>query len=85
MATFSSAAAPTVPPLPPKLYTPQRKGNIGAGKLYADEAAFQAAVEAHEQEKAKRAELMKERKQAQQRHRDRSNRQRNGNDETDVF
>lgn len=72
-----------VPPLPPKLYKPQRKGNIGAGKLYADDAAFQAAVEAYEHEKVKRAELVKERERAQQRLCDRSGRERDGEDETD--
>ena len=55
MASSSSAAASSaplhlqasaVPPLPAKIYMPQRKGNIGKGKLYPDEAAFQAAVQA---------------------------------------
>ena len=32
--------------------------NIGVGKLYADEAAFQAAVDAYKQEKLKRAALV---------------------------
>ena len=89
MASSSTSAAASsepieVPPLPPKLYTPQRKGNIGAGKLYADEAAFQAAVDAYKQEKLKRAELVKERERAQERvrerGRDRSERQRDAED-----
>ena len=53
MASSSSSAAATaapldleVPPLPDKVYLPQRKGNIGVGKQYADEAAFQAAFDA---------------------------------------
>ena len=42
MASSSSSAAATaapleVPPLPDKVYLPQRKGNIGVGKQYADE------------------------------------------------
>jgi hypothetical protein len=94
MATSSSppAAASSepleVPPLPPKLRPkPQRKGNIGEGKLYADEAAFLADVELWEQEQTLRHEQVKERERAQEQlrecgreKRDRSSRQRQSND-----
>ena len=79
-----SAEQLDVPPLPPKLRPkPQRRGNIGAGKTYAHEAAFFADVEAWKIEQAHRAELVKERERAQERLRDRSGRQRNGDHETD--
>ena len=43
------------PPLPDKVRgKPQRKGNIGVGKLYVDEAAFLADVELWEAEKVQR-------------------------------
>ena len=64
MASSSSAhatsAAVELPPLPPKVYKPQRKGNIGAGKLDADEAAFTADVHAFELERSEQAALVKE-------------------------
>ena len=79
---------------PPKLTKPQRGRrdcNIGTGRQYADEAAFQAALEGYNAEKIARDSLMKERErlQKQQRNarrdpgRDRSGRQRDGPDETD--
>jgi hypothetical protein len=87
--SFFAAAASSepieVPPLPPKLrLKPQRKGNIGEGKLYADEAAFLADVEQWEQEQQVRQEQVKERERAQERlrerGRDRSGRQRDSSD-----
>ena len=80
-AVASSEPIDVPPPLPPKLRPkPQRKGNIGVGKLYADEAAFLADVEQHKQEQTARAEQVKERERAQERvrerGRDRSERQR---------
>ena len=48
------------PPLPPKCGKPQRRSNIGAGKLDADEAAFTANVHAFELERAEQAALVKE-------------------------
>lgn len=94
MASSSAAAATVsaepleVPPLPPKLRgKPQRRGNIGAGKLYANEAAFLADVEAWKLEHAERVALVKERERMQERlrerNRDRSGRQRDGEHETD--
>ena len=75
----SSDAVANVPPEPPKLRsTPQRRGNIGPGKLYADEAAFVADLQAHEQERKERKALMKERERALDKLRDRSKRQRDG-------
>lgn len=51
MASSSSTAATDaadVPPLPDKLRPkPQQRGNIGAGKLYADQAAFDADMKAY--------------------------------------
>ena len=74
-----------MPPLPPKLRPkPQRKANIGVGRLYADEAAFLADVEQWKQEQTARAEQVKERERAQEkvreRGRDRSERQRDAED-----
>ena len=94
MASSSSSAAATaapleVPPLPDKVYLPQRKakGNIGVGKQYADEVAFQAAVDAARHAKKERAALVKERErvkeQIRERGRDRSGRQRDAEHETD--
>ena len=61
---------------PPKLRKkPQRRGNIGVDKTYADEVAFKAAVEVWEQEHKKR---MKEWDREQDKLRDRSGRQRDG-------
>ena len=90
MASSSTSAAASsepinVPPLPPKLRPkPQRKGNIGVGRLYADEAAFLADVEQWKQEQTARAEQVKERERAQERvrerGRDRSERQRDAED-----
>ena len=71
--------AEELPPLPEKVYKPQQRGNIGPGKLYADEAAFRAAVDEYERQKAARKMLMAERekkqKQTREQHRDRSGRQ----------
>ena len=54
-----------MPPLPPKLRTkPQRKGNVGEGKLYADEATFLADMVQWKQELQLRHEQMKERRRA---------------------
>ena len=90
MASSSTSAAASsepieVPPLPSKLRPkPQRKGNIGVGRLYADEAAFLADVEQWKQEQMARAEQVKERERAQERvrerGRDRSERQRDAED-----
>jgi len=41
----ASSEPPPLPSLPPKVYKPQRR-DIGQGKLYPDEAAFDAAVKA---------------------------------------
>ena len=72
------------PPLPDKVYKPQRRGNIGEGKLYADEAAFEAAVKVWEQANKERKEQVKERERAQERlrerGRDRGGRQRDAED-----
>lgn len=78
-----------VPPLPPKLRPkPQRKGSIGVGRRYADEAAFLADVEQWKQEQKARAEQVKERERAQERvrdrGRDRSERQRERGDEDNA-
>lgn len=79
-----AASAPDEPPLPPKLRPkPQRKGNVGAGKLYADEAAFAADVATWEREWEERKVLVKERERWQDRQRDRSGRKRDGEHETD--
>jgi hypothetical protein len=87
-AATASAEPLEVPPLPPKLRgKPQQRGNIGAGKLYADEAAFLADVEAWKLERAERVALVKERERMQERlrerNRDRSGRQRDAEHETD--
>ena len=81
----ASSESIDVPPLPPKLRPkPQRKGNIGVGRLYADEAAFLADVEQHKHEQNARAEQVKERERAQERvrerGRDRSDRQHGAED-----
>ena len=69
---------------PPTLrQKPQRRGNIGASKLYADEAAFKADVEAWEVERKVHKQRMAERKRARDLLRDRSGRQRDGETETD--
>ena len=60
-----------LPELPAKTRPkPQRRGNIGAGKLYADQAAFDKDIAAWEAEKAARALLVKEREKEQQRRRE---------------
>ena len=70
---------------PPKLRRkPQRKGNIGRDKLYADEAAFLADVDAWKVEQEAHKAFMKEREREQDRRRDRSTRQRDGADGTDT-
>ena len=84
----SAAAFDDVPrPLPKLRRKPQRKRNIGPGKLYQDEAAFVADRDAWAQEHAARAAKMKERACALERQREkrrvRSGRQRNGEHETD--
>lgn len=69
---------------PPKLRPkPQAKGNVGAGKRYADKQAFDADIEAWEQERKDHKVLMAERKKARDKSRDRSGRQRDGEHETD--
>ena len=86
----SSGSEPlAVPPLPPKLRPkPQRRGNIGAGKRYADEDAFQWDLRGWDIERENRLELVKERERAQERlregGRDRSERQRDREEETDA-
>ena len=60
---------------PPKLRKkPQRKGNIGEGKLYADEAEFKADVEAWEAERVQHSRSMAERRAERDKLRDRSER-----------
>ena len=86
--TSSGSEPLAVPPLPPKLRPkPQRRGNIGAGKQYADEDAFHWDLRSWEIERENRMELVKEREQAQERQRergrDRSERQRDGDGEAD--
>ena len=86
--TSSGSEPLAVPPLPPKLRPkPQRRGNIGAGKRYADEDAFHWDLRSWEIERENRMELVKEREQAQERQRergrDRSERQRDGDGEAD--
>lgn len=81
---MASASADGVPPEPPKLRPkPQKRGNVGAGRRYADVAEFDADVAAWEQEREERRALMKERERALDRLRDRSGRQRDGEGETD--
>ena len=77
----ADALAEEPPALRPK---PQRRSNVGTGKLYADEAAFVADVAAWELEREQRKQRMAERKAALDRLRDRSGRQRDGEDETDC-
>ena len=81
----TSAASAELPELPPKLRRkPQRKGNVGEGKLYADEAAFKADADKWDQEWRVRDEQVKERERVRQqireRGRDRSDRKRDPND-----
>ena len=59
-APIYSSGSPPAARLPPKRGKPQRRGNIGAGKLDADEAAFTADVQAFELERAEQAALVKE-------------------------
>ena len=80
MASSSQSPAPSdePPPEPPTLrLKPQARGNIGAGKQYADRVAFDADVQAWEEERKDHKALMAERKKAKDRQRDRSERQRN--------
>jgi hypothetical protein len=84
MASGSGAGDLAADP-PPKLRRkPQRKGSIGLGKTYADEAAFVADVEAWKVEQRNHQAVMKERERQQDRRRDRSERQRDGDVETDA-
>ena len=65
MASSSHSHAPSdePPPEPPTLrLKPQARGNIGTGRLYADRLAFDADVEAWEQERKVHQKLMAERK-----------------------
>ena len=72
------------PPEPPKLRPkPQARGSIGAGKHYADKAAFEADIEALKQEREEHQARMAERRRALDQLRDRSGRQRDGEAETD--
>ena len=85
MASSSHSPAPSdePPPEPPTLrLKPQARGNIGAGKQYADRVAFDADVQAWEEERKDHKALMAERKKAKDRQRDRSERQRNEDDST---
>ena len=59
-----------VPDLPPALRTKPQNRDIGPGKLYADQTAFDADLAAWEVERAARAELVKERSRAMRRLRD---------------
>ena len=73
LSTLPAEAADAEPPhLPTKLYKPQRRGNIGPGKAYHDEAAFLGAVAAYKVEKAERKQsaAMQDHKTAQHRARD---------------
>lgn len=80
----STDAMHEVPDIPPPLRRkPQARGNIGAGKLYADQAAFDADIEKFNQEQAERRGIMKQRERALDRQRDRSTRQRDREEETD--
>ena len=54
-----------LPDLPPKQrLKPQRRGNIGPGKLYVDEAEFKFDLAAWEMERERRRVLAKERERA---------------------
>ena len=84
----STDAAAAMPPEPPKLrHKPQRRGNhgsnIGDGKLYADEAAFDADVKVWELEREEHKEKMKTWRALKDKLRDRSKRQRDSETETD--
>jgi hypothetical protein len=85
MASCSRTLSDEPPPEPPKLRPkPQARGSIGAGKRYADKAAFDADVEAWEHEREEHKALMAERKRALDRQRDRSGRKRDSEAETDC-
>ena len=71
------------PPAPVLRRKPQSKGNVGAGKLYANHAAFQADVDAWNLEQAEHRKKMAERKRDLDKQRDRSGRQRGNEEETD--
>jgi hypothetical protein len=79
---LASSVAST-PPAPVLRRKPQSKGNVGAGKLYADHAAFQADVDAWNLEQAEHKKKMAERKRDLDKQRDRSGRQRGNEQETD--
>ena len=84
MASSSRTLSDEPPPEPLKLRPkPQARGSIGAGRWYSDKAAFDADVEAWEQEREEHKALMAERRRALDRMRDRSGRQRDGEAETD--
>ena len=71
-------------PMLPKLrHKPQRKGNVGPGKIYGDLAAFEADLAAFEVERGVHKARMADRKKALDAKRDRSGRQRDGENETD--
>merc|ERR1712139_336094 len=71
----SQPADPQLPPKPELRKKPQRRWGIGAGKRYADEAAFLADVAKWTEEQAAHKVTMKEHKRLQDQLRDRSNRQ----------
>eukprot|EP00966_Prymnesium_polylepis_P048098 1114181-Prymnesium_polylepis.1 len=73
----------SIPPAPVLRRKPQSKGNVGAGKLYADQAAFQADVDAWILEQAEHKKKMAERKRDLDKQRDRSGRQRGNEQESD--
>ena len=79
--SHSHASSDEPPPEPPTLrLKPQARGNIGVGKQYADKVAFDADVQAWEEERKEHKALMAERKKVKDRQRDRSERQRGDKD-----
>jgi hypothetical protein len=77
-APSAAAAPPSVADVPPEVRDlrpkPQARGNIGPGKRYADQVAFDDDVAAWEMEREERRALMAERRAANDRLRDRSGR-----------
>lgn len=76
---MSSTGSDGLPPLPPKVPKPQSRGNIGPGKLYKDQAAFELAIDTWKRQKEERAVLVRRReqamKQAREKRHDRSGRE----------
>ena len=82
--TASSASIEEEISFPPKLRPKPQERWIGPGKAYADHAAFDADLAAYKEEKAERAIQVKKRERALDRRRDRSNRQRDQEHESDA-